>query len=515
MRRGLLLAAAVVLAWSRVLGAPFTYDDRIEVVGNRTLRSLGEWSAIAGYHPNRPLLIGTYALNWAWGGLDPTGYHVVSLAIHVLNALLAWRLALRLLSPDRAFLAAALWALHPMTTEAVTYITGRSDGLSGTFWLLALVGWIDHRRGRRGPALAWGAALAALLTKEMAVCLPLVFLATSRFLLDDRPPWRAWAPPVVAVAVAAGVRVMAWGWPVAEVPRGAWAQLCSQAESWWIYLRLWLLPWGQSILHDRPGEASVFGAGALLVALTAAAWLLRRGGLGAWALVLAVAYVGPASLIPLKEVMAEHRSYLAGYGLMVAIAAVLPLRPAVWLLPLALGSLTVVRNEAWRDEVRLWKGATDANPASADAWYGYGDALRFAQRFDEAGTAFRRVLELRPKDDDALVNLGITLVERGREADARGTWERALKANPRNCAAHNNLAGLDLRAGRLPVAAQGYASTLYWCPQDPIALRTLGGIYERMGDYRRAADTLRRYLEAAPPGPERDDATAQLKRLEP
>lgn len=515
MKRGVLLVLAVLLVWSRVTDAPFTYDDRIEVIGNRTIRALGEWTAIAGYHPNRPLLIASYALNWAWGGLDPTGYHVVSILLHALNAVLAWRLASRLMDPDRALLAAAAWALHPLTTEAVTYVTGRSDTLSGTFWLLALIGWIDHRRGLRGPAMAWIAAAAALLTKEMAVCLPLVFLATSRFLLDDRPPWRAWAPPLGLAVLAGGLRIVAWGWPVPEVERTVLAQLGSQAAAWWSYLRLWLLPYGQSILHDRPGDAGVIGVTALVAALGAAAWLLRRGGIVAWSVVLAGAYVLPACLLPLREVMAEHRTYLAGYALIVGIVAVLPPRRIRWLIPLVLALLTLRRNEVWRDEVQVWKGAVDENPASADAWYGYGDALRFAQRFDEAGAAFEEVLKLRPKDVNALVNLGITQVQRGRPEDARRTWEQALKADPRSCAAHNNLAGLDLRAGRLPAAVQGYQSTLYWCDADPIALRTLGGLYEQMGDYRRAANSLRLYLDVAPPGPERDDADAQLKRLAP
>ena len=112
--------ATIVLVWTPALHAPFTYDDRIEVVGNRTIRWLDSVGAIASYNTSRPLLILTYALNWRVGGLDPFGYHVVSLLIHALNALLAWRLAGRLLTPGRAALVAAAWALHPMTTEAVT-----------------------------------------------------------------------------------------------------------------------------------------------------------------------------------------------------------------------------------------------------------------------------------------------------------------------------------------------------------------------------------------------------------
>jgi tetratricopeptide (TPR) repeat protein len=515
VKRGLALVVAVVLVYAVALHAPFTYDDRIEVVGNRTIRALGEWSAIAGYHPNRPLLILSYALDWAWSGLDPFGYHVVSVAIHALNAALAWRLATRLVDPERALLAAATWALHPLCTEAVTYVTGRSDALSGTFWLLALLGWVDHRRGLRGPGLAWGAMVAALLTKELAVFLPLAFWGLSRFALGERPRLRTFWPAAVAVGAAVGVRVLVWGLPAAEVPRGALAQLGAQAEAWTVYLRLWVLPWGQSILHDHPGELRPAGIVAVVAWLLAGAWVLRRGGLPAACFLLGAAWLLPGSLVPLREVLAEHRSYLAGFALILGLVAAVPLRRAAWVLPLVLAALTVRRNLVWRDEVTLWHDAVDGNPASADAWYGYADALRFAQRPAEAEAAFREVLTRRPGDDNAEVNLGIAIVLQGRSEEARATWEGVLRRNPRSCAAHNDLAALDLRAGRVPAAAAGYASTLYWCPDDLLALRALGGIYAQMGDYRRATDTLRRYLEQAPPGPERDDASDALRRLSP
>lgn len=513
--RGLVLVLAVGVAYAVAVDAPFTYDDRIEVIGNRTIRSPSEWAAIAGYHPNRPVLIATYAANWAWGGFDPTSYHLVSFAIHALNALLAWRLATRLLDAERALYVAAVWGLHPMCTEAVTYVTGRSDALSGTFWLLALIGWIDHRRGRRGPGLTLGAALAALLTKEIAVLLPLALWATSRFALADRVAWRRWLPFAGGVALIVALRVGLWGWPAPEVPRSLVAQVLSQAEAWCVYLRLWLFPVGQSVLHDWPGEARALGVAALVGWVLAVGVLARRGGLPAVGFALAAAWLLPSSLVPLKEVLAEHRSYLAGLGFVLALVGGLPWHRAAWVLVPVLAAGTVARNLEWTDEPTLWRGATEQNPGSFEAWYGYGDALRFAQRHAEAEAAFDRALELRPDDVNALVNRGICEVQQDRPEEARATWQRALRADPRSCSAHNNLAALDLRSDALPAAAAGYASTLYWCPGDLVALRALGGIYEEMGDYRRAAEMLRRYAELAPPGTERDDAERRLRRIAP
>ena len=127
-------AVAVVVLLSALLylpalEGPFVYDDRIEVVGNPTLRDLRAPGAILGYNPSRTLVILGFALDWALWGLDPRGYHLTNLLLHALDTWLAWRLARRVLPDARALLATALWALHPMAAESVAYVTGRSDAM--------------------------------------------------------------------------------------------------------------------------------------------------------------------------------------------------------------------------------------------------------------------------------------------------------------------------------------------------------------------------------------------------
>ena len=103
----LLLVLAVFAAWANSVQAPFTYDDRIEVL-HPALRDWRTPEAIFVYNPGRFVVLATYALNWALGGFDPRGYHVVSILLHALNAVLAWRLFGRLLTPGRAAVGAAV-----------------------------------------------------------------------------------------------------------------------------------------------------------------------------------------------------------------------------------------------------------------------------------------------------------------------------------------------------------------------------------------------------------------------
>lgn len=528
----LALLAALLVAWAPALRAPFTYDDRVEVVGNRTIRWFSELDAIAAYNTSRPVLILTYALNWALGGLDPLGYHMLSLGIHAANALLAWRLTERLLSPGRAAFVAALWALHPMTTEAVTYVTGRSDALQATWWLLAITAWLDQRRkaSTGAGALLTGVALVlALLTKELGWLLPVPLLAVDALLASTRR-WKEHLPWLGLVGLAVVVRLAVYGVPAPEAPRGSLTQLLTQAEVWIRYGALWILPVGQSILHDHPASVRPAGLAALALLLTSGALALRAArrappgspaALRAFAWILAAAWLLPSSALPLLETMAEHRAYLVGYALILAAAASAPTgpraaRPLGALAAaaiLALGAATFARNRVWADEVALWADAAAKNPTSASAAYGHGEALRFARRFVEASAAYERAAALEPSDLDAKINLGIARAEAGDVDAARALWTEVLRAEPRRCAAHNNLAGLAFRAGRLEEAVSAYTSALTWCPDDPIAHLNLGNIAFQRAEVREAAFHYREYLRVAEDGPAAPLARERLRRM--
>ena len=501
----LLLVAAVAAAWANSFHGPFTYDDRVEVL-HPALRDWRAPEAILVYNPGRFVVLATYALNWALGGVDPLGYHLLSVGIHALNAVLAWRLLGRLLSPGRAAVGAAAWALHPMCTEGVTYISGRSDALSATFALVALAAWIDDSRAPawRPRAVAMAAVAVGMATKETAFVTPFLMLA-AELLLVAGGRWRLvrWPryAPLGALVAAAGVgRVLFAGWPVPEVPRSLVDHLGSQGEVWLRYAGLWLLPWGQSILQAVPGEASGLGWAGLAAWSFAGVWAWRRGGLAAFAWVLWALPLAVSSAPVLKETMAEHRSYLSGLAVVLFVAGSLPARRGFLVIPLLLAALTVRRNSDWRDEVTLWRGATDRWPASRDAWQGYGDALRLARAWEPAERAYRTTYALDPEDVDPLVNIAIGRGVRGDLVGAREVLVEALRRQPGHCAALNNLARIDFVDGDIAAAAGGYEGPRRACPHDATAHFSLGVLYGDAGEHGRAIFHLRAYLAADPWG---------------
>lgn len=502
----LVLAGLCLLAWQHSFDAPFVYDDKVEVIGNRTIRMLDEWRAIVAYNISRPLLIATYAVNLDLGQLDPTGFHVANLLIHVLAAGAALALAEAvgaLAGRPRALMvggaAVALWAVHPMTTEAVTYITGRSESLCALFCFAGLAAWARALLAERGDrsGIGWRvlgllAFCGAVTSKEVGAMLPLAYLWLEWLFARGRRVRWAWLLPLaLAVGLAAWLRLQHAGTLLPrEVDRPLATQLVTASTVWLRYLGLWLLPVGQTIFHHqedvRPGSVQGIGSVLLLAGLFAGGAWAGRGrpgvafGLGAAALFL----VPGASFVALKEHMAEHRAYQQGLYLALALALAIPpardrrAGPLVLLLLVPLVFATRARNEIWRSEVSLWAEAANRRPDVADAWYGLGDARRFAGDLGGAASAYKKAVELDPAHLDAWTNLGIALAEQGEDQGAKRAWREALKRRPSWCKAHNNLGSLAFRRQRWEEARSELSSTLAWCPSDPIAHYLLGRIYD-------------------------------------
>ncbi len=539
-----LLALLVGLAWANGLDGAFTYDDKVEVVGNRTIRTLEQWHAVVGYNASRPLVILSWALDWRLWGLEPFGYHLVNVLIHALNAglvfLLGEELCRRMRLPRPmlpALAAAALWAVHPMTTEAVTYITGRSESLCAALYLGAVLGWLRWRRA--GDVFQLLVALIAFLlaaaTKEVAATIPVTLLLIELLLPGERPMgrrgWLGLAPFWAVLAAGAVARKLMYGVFTTDLwlrPLGV--QLATEAEVVVRYLQLWLLPVGQSVFHDHPAaegfaDPGVVAALALLLAIGGiAAWQWRRRPWLALCLAWFLVILAPSSsVVPLKETMAEHRAYLPGWAL--CFGLVLALRPLAARFPkpavlaaavavLTLGTATHLRNQAWEDEVALWQDATSKNPDSAEAWYGYGDALRFTGAFDVSVEAYRRAVELDEMFLDAWNNMGIALAEQGRAADARRVWLDTLRRHPTYCKAHNNLGWLYYRQRKWEDAIAEFRTTLTYCPDNTQAHFALGNIYYgARRDPQRALHHYHNVLEVDPAFPERELIEERQRQL--
>jgi len=539
---GAALAVAVVAAYATSLANGFVFDDAPGIVRNETIRHLTDWRAVlspplknAGAG-GRPLVNLTLALNYALGGLDPRGYHLVNLGIHVLAALVLFGLLRRTLArpaagpgPAGAALppaagATLLWALHPLLTESVAFAIQRNESLMGLFYLLTLYAFA-RATDAPGPAAArwrWAmvaACLLGMLTKEVMVTAPVIAWLYDRTFVSGtfREAWRRhgrWH-----LALAATWLPLVWlVWRGAE--RGgtvgfglgvsSWHYLLTQCGAITHYLRLAVWPhplaadYGDAVVTSL---AAVWPQAALLVALAAATVLAlgRRpvvGFAGAWFFVI---LAPSSSVVPLTtQTMAEHRMYLPLVA--VVTAGVLALHrlagrwslPAVLALAVAFGWLTARRNAAYHDEITFWRENLAALPGNFRSHNDLAIALGAAGDYAGAVEQFQRALRIRPDNADAHYNLGTMFANLGRDAEAIREFNETLRLSPASADAEVNLGNVLLRAQRPAEALARFDAALRLRPDLVAAHMGRGNTCLHLNRLADAMDAYRAALRLDP-----------------
>lgn len=552
------LLAATAAAYLPALDGPFVVDDD-GLLAEPLVRAPLEHGPAAWWAAARPVGVLTFALDHAAVGVDPRGWHLTNLAIHLCAVVLVGLLARKSLGraglerPDWAALAAAaLFALHPLQTESVAYLSQRAESLAAALYLLALLLLLARDEapsaGRRRALLAAAAAaqLAGALTKPILATLPLAWLLHAAILPAPGEAARGAlrrvrdrlgaAAPLLAISVGSAIRELSRtagsaseGLGVPGLPPLAY--LATQLRVIPTYLRLAVWPAGQCVDWDvRPSaglaDPAALGGGLFLAALVAGALVAvrraagragdgaaaaRSGSFGVLFFLLSLA--PSSSVVPLKDVLAEHRVYLglAGLALAAAAAATWALRraagprallagaalAAVLLVALgALGAATARRAAVWSTRLALWSDAARKSPAKARVQMNLGATLFQEGRPEEALAALRRARALGDPSADAdkiLGNLVTVLLATGQEDSARRELEAELRDHPRSAPALGRLAEVEFFAGRTREAAELARRALALDPRDATALTYLGFIRADEG----ALETARALLRAA------------------
>jgi Flp pilus assembly protein TadD len=458
----------------------FHYDDFHSLVNNPHIRTLAEIPsffrdpALFSVNPEsamyRPVLLASYVLNYAAGGLKPGGYHLVNALLHGLNAGLVHRLLLALGQGGLALPAALIFALSPVNAEAVNYVSSRSELLMACFFLLA---GLAHRRGGwAGEMAGLVCGALALLTKSVAAIL-VPILALGDWLGEGwqaRRHWRIWgAFAGLALGYVLFTRQLV-GQALLDPIRPHGVQLWTQLKAGAYYLWLLVMPVRLSAEHQfslsrGPGEGAVLAAAALLLSLAAVLWPWRRGRFaGAWVVLLLL----PTALVPLVVLVNEHRLYLAGIGFALALAwalgQVAERRPVAWgafgVYTIVLALLSLQRSQVWTDELSLWRDASLKAPQMLKPHLRLGDALVGQGRLAEAEAAYLRAVALRPQHPGARNNLGTLYMQQGRLAEAATQFGALLQASPDNLPARLNLGAVRLAQGQWQEAAAEYRQAL-------------------------------------------------------
>ncbi|HTO69261.1 MAG TPA: tetratricopeptide repeat protein [Myxococcota bacterium] len=526
----LVLAACAAGLYARSLPAPFLFDDGISIVQNENVRALWPLSRALSAPPQtsvagRPLASLSFAASYTAFGLDPRGWRALNVALHAACALLlfAWlrRALARVHAPEwlaqdargLAFAVALSWLVHPLATEAVAYVTQRTELLWSAAFLASLYsaerGFERKRAGRSGAA--WLAASAASMwlgvgAKEVIVAGPPLLLLYDRAFCSGSfaGSWRrhralhlatfaSWAG--LAALVATGPRDATVGF---ELPISAASYALTQfgVIAWYLRLAFWPAP--LLIAHDWPvaaGPGDVWlGLAVVLPLVAATVWACVRrpqlGFAGAWFFGI---LAPTSSVVPIvSELAAERRMYLPLAAVVAAVVlfvrarvpARLPRAALAGAAALALAAVTALRLEAYREPVELWTQVLARYPEHrlrAEIEGQIGQELGRQGRLPEALPHFERSVELRP-DAENLANLGRAQLRQGALDAAAGSLGRAAELAPDEAAVHADLGLVLARLSRWIESQSELERALALDPNNHTAKKALARVLVRRGE---------------------------------
>jgi Flp pilus assembly protein TadD len=567
------LALAIAAVYARAVYTPFIFDDADSIEKNASIRSV--WP-LTGSHEHfgplnpphdlptsgRPIINLSFAINYALGALDPVGYHIVNFTLHFFSTMLVWAIVRRALclpyfsgrfDRSAAWLAlcvSLLWALHPVQTEAVIYVTQRTElamafcylatlYCSLRFWSLDPVaadqdggavaaGAVSNRRRRAGwLVLAILACAAGMASKEVMVSAPVVVLLFERTFIAGsvkqalRRSWQLYAGLASTWAVLVFLNFAA--------PRSdsAGFSLGVSAVQWWltqaevllIYLKLVVWPSPLLLHYELPylsslSQAWMYVVPVVLLVAAVGVLLWRNhplGFLGAFFF----AILAPTFIVPIvTEIAAERRIYLpllapvivlvvGGYALVRWVTAHRGnfnfARPAaigvVLVLVLACGVASAKRVKDYDNELNLWQDIVRIRPNDFAAHANLGHSLLTSGRIAEAIDELQLSLALKPDNYRALNTLGIALDHLGRYADAIKVQKHALEINPNHVDSLENLANSLREAGQLAEAQVQLEKAEKLKPDDAEVQNNMGVLLAKQNRVTEAIERFRRAVQ--------------------
>jgi tetratricopeptide (TPR) repeat protein len=539
----LLLATVTVLVYRPAWNGGFLWDDDDYITNNELLTAPDGlrriWFSLDAPSQYFPLTYTTFRLEHALWGLNPTGYHWVNLLLHVANALLVWAVLARLKIPG-AWLAGAIFALHPVQAESVAWITERKNVLMGFFFLLTLLAWtafVDERTKR--PWLFYGLALVlyllALTAKTTACTLPAALFLI--LWLQKKPiSWKRILQiiPFLILGLAMGALAMWWERYHQGTTRTLFTFLSPiervlvASRAVWFYLSKLLWPSNLTFIYPRWDIAPnrlldyswLFAGAALCVAI----YLLRSRSRGIGRSVEVAAAFFVVTLSPVLgfimlytfryTFVADHYQYLACIGPIALVSAGLVnladtfkhARP--FILGVAFGVVGLLATQTWRqaamysDIETLWRTTLARNPGCWMAHNNLGIVLFGKGQLDDAITHYRTTLQMQPDFWDADYNLGSALLKKGEVDEAIFYCEKAVAMMPNDPDAQVALANALLQKGRIDEAIAHYQKAVAIRPDYFLARFGLGHALLEKGELNAAIDHCRAALSIQPDNPD-------------
>jgi protein O-mannosyl-transferase len=530
-----LIILIATLAYFPALHAGFIWDDDWYLTNNPLLTAPDGlrriWFSLESPSQYFPLVYTSFRFERALWGLNPFPYHLVNLILHIANALLLWRLLARLAIPG-AWLAAGIFALHPVQVESVAWITERKNVLMGFFFLLTLLAWaafVNDQTARRWR-FYWLALLLyalALFSKSTACTLPAALLLI--LWLQKKPIDRERVIQVIPFAYFAllmGLVAIWWeryhqGTSGSQFDLSLPKRLLVASHAIWFYAGKLIWPSKLTFIYPRwnivPTDPLAYGWLVAALGVCAAIYFARR--YVGRSIEVAIAFYA-VTLSPLLgfimlftfryTFVADHYQYVASIGLIALAAAALTKLFSKWrigwhteiasaaLLFLVLGGLTWRQAHVYQNPEALWSDTVAKNPACWMAYNNLGTEFLRKGQTDKAIIHFQKSLEIKPDHAEAHINLGNALLDKGEVSESIEHYLKALQLRPNLAEAHHNLGCARAQQGKTEEAVRHYQKALELKPRYPEAHYNLALALVLLGRRDEAAEHLTEALRIKP-----------------
>lgn len=513
-----------IIVYANSFGNEFVWDDDYLVVNNtfikdwRCLNKIfssnlfgGSWGDSSFYRPIQSL---TLLVDYSFWHLNPFGYHLTNTLLHIANAILIYLLAMYLFRVrGAAIFTALLFLVHPVQTEAVTYISGRADPLMTLFLLLSSIFFIK--------ALYIGSLscfILALLSKEVSLIFPILLLIYC--LLEGKKIFKkrvlSLAGYFLISIIYLLVRVFILNFlQTATSDTPLFTRIIISCKTFAHYLGFIVFPFGLHMERQLDIKGSLLEPDIwlslvlLILFIFFASKTAKRSKITSFGLWWFLTSLLPTSgIFPINAFLAEHWLYVPSVGLFLAISSYAveisnrryqKISPVIFILILtAFSMLTIRQNTVWKDKEKLYKHILKLNPQSSRAHFNLGSTYGEKNLDDEAILEFKKAIELKSDYVDAYVNLGYAYQKKGKVDEAVRIFKKAIEVKADSYLPYYYLANLYNDTSRATESIELYQKALKLKPTNPDIYFDLGRAYDKTNNNDGAIKAYQRCIELSP-----------------
>ena len=517
----LIIIVAVIVVYLNIFRNDFVWDDKFFVLEREEIKDLGNIPAfftqdVEGLY--RPVRTVFYAVSYALWKENPIGYHVNAILIHSIVSILVYLIILKISGKIKlSFLAGLLFALHPVHTEAVTFITANFDLLGIVFYLLGFFYYLKASENGKYYTVSVLFFLLGVFANEFGVTLPLVLVCYDLVYKNLRKnnlvqKLKQYIPYFIITALFLFIRFRIIGVfaRVESYQANYFGKLFTMPQVIMRYIQILFVPFNLSVDHSV-GIASfaevIFFSVIVALVVYFGFMLRKKSKLASFGVFWFFITLLPVmNIVPIQRMMAEVYLYLPSVGFCVFLAWLIGKVPKmkfrnakicyILILIVVLGSYSVIsinRNTIWKDEFSLWNNAVKTNPSSSKVHSNLALELDERGFVDEAIEEYKESIRLNPNRAKTYFNLGISYGKKGMVDEAVDAYGASLNLEPDDAEAYNNRGILYAKKNVSYLAINDFKNALSLDPEFAQAYVNLGNVYNEIKDYD---DAIKAYLAA-------------------